>query len=865
MADGRIMLDTRVITSGAEKDLKRLQDDAKATTKEIAKVDSQLSKEKGNNLKLAQQLQDAKAAAEATAAELDKVSSKLDELKAKRTAELAETQGYKGLPQNTLQLVAQREVEAQNPTLVDQSDKLSGQYGKQLDAIDKAQAAYNASSASVAELTAKQADLQGVLGETNGKISGTSAKMTAITAAINLFNTGISATKSAVSTLWRGLKNVHSRLTTAPKLLTTIWRRISRIAMSAVLFQGISAALRSFMSGLKNALNQSSAFTTAMSNLKGAALNAAAPIVSALAPALTTIANLAAVALSYIAKLFAFLSGKGTASLKATAKAMGGVSSGAEKAKKSLAGFDTINVLDTSSSSGGSGSSSTSEPNYDFTASNDMLESMLRSIKEGNWAGAGKILADKLNEMVLSFEANDWGTKLGEKLEKGISFGFAFLKTFSWGTLGQKLAGIINGVVIQLNGNEIGALFAAPFSTIIDVVGNLLAELEWKDIGKKIGNFAQGFLDELTRAFQDVEWDKIVQGVLDMLGSIEWGTVIKSLINLIGEALPAAMPILGVLIGANMLNTLKPVIVTKLGELFTSLGTTILPKLGTMLTSLRTTILPKLGTMLTSLGTTILSGLSKLLTLIVSTIGTWPAVILGLVVLFIAAIAVFGDQILAKINEFGAWFSEVLTTDWSETFGVLGSLLNGFLGVVGGIITGVKDIFVGIIDFIRGVFTGDWERAWNGVKEIFGGIFETLKAVALAPINAVIALINGLIDNINSVIDFANRLKITSPFSGKTYGFNINKVEHIPYLAQGAVIPANHEFMAVLGDQTSGTNIEAPAGLIKQMVAEALAEQGGSDVTIKFTGDLAQLARVLNPVIEKEQHRRGAKLVTGVV
>ena len=820
MADGRIVLNTRVITSGAEKDLKRLQDDAKATAKEIAKVDSQLSKEKGNNLKLAQQLQDAKAAAEATAAELDKVSSKLDELKAKRVTELAETPGYKGLPQKTLQLVAQREVEAQNPTLVDQSDKLSEQYAKQADAVDKAQAAYDASSAGVAELTAKQADLQGVLGETNSEISGTSAKITAITAAINLFNTGISATKNAVSSLWRGLKNVHSRLTTAPKLLNTIWRRISRIAMSAVLFQGIFTALRSFMSGLKNALNQSSAFTTAMSNLKGAALNAAAPIVSALAPALTTIANLAAVALSYIAKLFAFLSGKGTASLKSTAKAMGGVSSGAEKAKKSLAGFDTINVLDTSSSSGGSSGSSVTEPNFDFTASNDMLDSMLRSIKEGNWAGAGKILADKLNEMVTAFGAEDWGASLGEKLQKGISFGFAFLKNFNWGEAGRTLSDLIDGVLGSINGYEIGALFAAPFSVAIDFLGNMLAGLNWKQIGTKLGSFARGFLDELARALGNVEWSVIGQGVLDMLLSVEWGNVIKSLINAIGELLPALLPLLGTMIGINMLPTLGPAI---------------------------------------------LSGLGKILTLIVSAIGTWPAVILGLVVLFIAAIAAFGDQILAKINEFGTWFGEVLTTDWSETFGVLGSYLNAFLGVVGGIITGIKDIFTGIIDFIRGVFTGNWERAWNGVKEIFGGIFESLKAVALAPINAVIGLINGLIDSINDLIGYANRLKITNPFTGKVYGFNIGEIGHIPYLAQGAVIPANHEFMAVLGDQTSGTNIEAPAGLIKQMVAEALAEQGGSDVTIKFTGDLAQLARVLNPVIEKEQHRRGAKLVTGVV
>ena len=88
------------------------------------------------------------------------------------------------------------------------------------------------------------------------------------------------------------------------------------------------------------------------------------------------------------------------------------------------------------------------------------------------------------------------------------------------------------------------------------------------------------------------------------------------------------------------------------------------------------------------------------------------------------------------------------------------------------------------------------------------------------------------------------------------------------FLANGAVIPPNQEFLAVLGDQKSGRNLEAPEGLIRQIMREELAGlMGGSEVNvnIEFSGSLAQLARVLHPAITKEQKRIGGTLQTGGV
>lgn len=90
---------------------------------------------------------------------------------------------------------------------------------------------------------------------------------------------------------------------------------------------------------------------------------------------------------------------------------------------------------------------------------------------------------------------------------------------------------------------------------------------------------------------------------------------------------------------------------------------------------------------------------------------------------------------------------------------------------------------------------------------------------------------------------------------------------NLPHLAKGAVIPPNKEFLAVLGDQKSGTNIEAPLDTIKQAFRDELQNMGGVQsetvTNINFTGNLAQLARILKPQIERETLRQGTKLITG--
>lgn len=97
--------------------------------------------------------------------------------------------------------------------------------------------------------------------------------------------------------------------------------------------------------------------------------------------------------------------------------------------------------------------------------------------------------------------------------------------------------------------------------------------------------------------------------------------------------------------------------------------------------------------------------------------------------------------------------------------------MDAFSQGIAGVMEAVKAIFEGIINFITGVFTGDWSKAWEGVKQIFGGVFDGLAELFKAPINAVIALINKAIEGINGLgLDIPWWVPI---LGGKKFAINI--------------------------------------------------------------------------------------------
>lgn len=218
------------------------------------------------------------------------------------------------------------------------------------------------------------------------------------------------------------------------------------------------------------------------------------------------------------------------------------------------------------------------------------------------------------------------------------------------------------------------------------------------------------------------------------------------------------------------------------------------------------------------------------------------------------------DGIKVKFEEFKNWLGNVFSTDWSQKFGFLGDILNGFLVNIKNKWDSIKQIFQGIIDFVAGVFTGNWSRAWQGVVNIFSGIMGTLGAIVKSPLNAVISLINAAISGLN-------RISINIPnwvprFGGKSFGLNIPK---IPYLARGGIIDsptlamvgeAGKEAVVPLENNTEGLDLLAKKLLEKLGgVNTTNSSDGYGDGDIIFQIDGSTIGKVALKQLRKMQRQ----------
>ena len=219
-----------------------------------------------------------------------------------------------------------------------------------------------------------------------------------------------------------------------------------------------------------------------------------------------------------------------------------------------------------------------------------------------------------------------------------------------------------------------------------------------------------------------------------------------------------------------------------------------------------------------------------------------------------------------KIFEpFSDFVKNTFETDWSKSFGSLKTVLDTFSSGVSTVWGDIKDIFSGIITFINGVFAGDWSQAWEGIKGIFEGVFSGLSDLARTPINTIISGFNGVLGTVNGLINKLNNIKfkITVPdwvpkIGGSWWGFNgfnISTLGTIPYLASGAVIPPRSEFLAVLGDQKNGRNLEAPEDLLRQIVREEAGGNQSGGGNYRFTAQLNRRT-IFDEMIDEAKLRR---------
>lgn len=159
------------------------------------------------------------------------------------------------------------------------------------------------------------------------------------------------------------------------------------------------------------------------------------------------------------------------------------------------------------------------------------------------------------------------------------------------------------------------------------------------------------------------------------------------------------------------------------------------------------------------------------------------------------------SPVLAKIGEAVMTMAKVYI---GAAIGVAIGWFQNFISTVSTVLGGIMTALGGIIDFITGVFTGNWSQAWNGIKSIFAGVFQSLVGLAKAPINGVISIINGAIAGINN-------LGVTIPewvpgLGGKSFSINIPQ---IPTLAVGT---DNWKGGIVQISEKGGEIVDLPSG-----------------------------------------------------
>lgn len=162
-----------------------------------------------------------------------------------------------------------------------------------------------------------------------------------------------------------------------------------------------------------------------------------------------------------------------------------------------------------------------------------------------------------------------------------------------------------------------------------------------------------------------------------------------------------------------------------------------------------------------------------------------------------------------------------------------------------------------LVERIKNGIVEKFTSAKNKVVDIFGGIKDTIRKIlnkVIGIVNSAIGTVNSAIGGIESAFSFGP-WEVPTPFGKKTIGFSATfpRVPTVPYLAKGAVIPPRSEFLAVLGDQKQGNNIEAPEALLRRIVREESGQQSGGDY--RFTAQINRRT-VFDEIIEEAKLRR---------
>lgn len=638
--------------------------------------------------------------------------------------------------------------------------------------------------------------------------------------------------------------------------------RLRSIASGALIFNGLSSALRGMTSRLGEAVTGTAQMKTALARLQGAAAVAAAPLISALTPALSAIATAAATAFSYLAKLISLLTGRTVGGMQSAAKSMAGYGAAAGGAAKKInelakannaLGLDELNTIDTSDSQndpggGGGGGAGEIAPDLSFEGRSPFLDSVLEAIRNGDYTQVGVLFAEKLNGIVAGIDwapidatlqrwANNladglngfvgrlnWAT-LGEKLIGGLNAAMhatdAFFQRFDWQALGKGLADGLTGAVSNLDAAALGRVLTDRLRAAVEMLYGFVTTFEWGALGQKlaqmldaaIGNIdwatagagisglATGLLETIRSFLAGADWGQIGADAGAFLCNIDWTGIALELGQVVLEALGGLLELCGGFFAE---------LAAHCGEGFFG---GLLDAFADVADWLRENIVDPL-----------VNGIKNLLGI------HSPSTVFA---------------------EIGMFLVQGLWNGLSDTWGTIVDFFSEKLGAIAekisaawdGIRTTTRAVWSAISGFVTGVWDGIRTKCgavWDSVKEKTLGVWTDLKTGIKSRVNDIIRVMNGLLSGaasmVNRMIDVLNGFSIDVPkwaqgvVGTDRFGFSIPQVTapQIPMLAEGGYLGPNQPRLAIVGDNRREGEIVAPESKIAEAVAAGMAGRAGA-------------------------------------
>lgn len=618
---------------------------------------------------------------------------------------------------------------------------------------------------------------------------------------------------------------------------------MSRMIKTGLLMNIVMRAFSGVMSGIKagfdNLAQYSNGTNSCLSVLWGSLIRlqnslatAFNPILTVITPILSRFIDLISTAITYVGMFFGYLAGNKTytkalavqkdyaASLDKTAKS---TKKATKAAKDYLSPLDEINRYttnkDTDTTPSGSDVNGTpiskmfEEVPIDappiFEKIKDVLGQIFQPFKEA-WEREGKntIDAAKYALSELGALAKSVGSSMLEVWTNGT--GTQILSTML--QIAQGLLTTVGNIARQLdiawNKNAVGTAIIQAIADAFQKVLDIINRLVW-DTAQWAGslNFYP-LLNSIKNLFESMS--PLIEAIGSFLERVYTNIILPMLKFLIENGLPTLLNVL-----ASVFDFLgeHQWIIDAIGAAL--LGAFVSSKISPLVLGIRSAITSLIG-VFTGAG-----GLSGAISMIVAAFDRFAVasnvipIAIALAVAAIVLIITHWDQLKAAMSKLMDWIKGVFSVDWNAQLGVLGEGIEVLLSTVKGVFNSIKQICSGFITFLKGAFTGNIDMALKGVLGILRGVANLVFSIFKTPVNEVIALFNAMgqtiVKAINNLIDGLNHIKVPDwvpGIGGKGINLSHANFTRVPYLAQGAVIPAGNPFLAVLGDQTRGNNLE---------------------------------------------------------